>query len=136
MYAFRSLIDAGAALALSSDWGVSTLNPFEIMETAITRMPPERGDDHPPFLPEERLTIAECVAGYTVQAARAAWRSDETGTLGIGKCADIIVLDQDIFTCPARDIARTQVLLTLVGGVAVHADGHVFERSAPAAGLS
>lgn len=136
MYAFRSLIDAGAALALSSDWGVSTLNPFEIMETAITRMPPERGEDHPPFLPEERLTIAECVAGYTVQAARAAWRSDETGTLGIGKCADIIVLDQDIFTCPARDIARTQVLLTLVGGVAVHADGQVFERSAPAAGLS
>jgi len=126
MYAFRSLIDAGAALALSSDRGVSTLNPFEIIETAITRMPPERGDDHPPFVPEERLTIEECVAGYTVQAARAAWRSDDTGTLGLGKCADLIVLDRDIFSCHPRQIAATQVLLTLLGGVTVHADGEAF----------
>ncbi len=126
MYAFRSLIDARASLALSSDWGVSTLNPFEIIETAITRMPPERGDDHPPFVPDERLTIEECVAGYTVQAARAAWRSDDTGTLGIGKCADLIVLDRDIFAGPARGIAQTQVLLTLLGGRPVHSDGVVF----------
>ncbi len=42
IYAFRSLRDAGARMALSSDWGVSTLNPFEIIETAVTRQPPRR----------------------------------------------------------------------------------------------
>ena len=58
----------------------------------------------------------EAVAGYTVQAAAAAWRSEDTGTLGIGKYADFILLDRDIFDCPAQDIGDTQVLLTMVDG--------------------
>jgi predicted amidohydrolase YtcJ len=116
MYAFRSLIDAGAAYALSSDWGVSTLNPFEIMQTAITRQPPGRPKDHPVFLPEQRMTIEECVKGYTIHAAQAAWRAADTGSLTPGKCADIIILDRDIFAVDAHEIAETQVLLTLLGG--------------------
>jgi predicted amidohydrolase YtcJ len=120
MYAFRSLIDAGANYALSSDWGVSTLNPFEIMETAITRQPPNRPSDHPVFLPEQRLTREECVKGYTVNAARAAWRDADTGSLTPGKAADIIILDRDIFTCDVYDIGDTEVLLTLLAGTEVH----------------
>lgn len=119
MYAFRSLIDAGARLALSSDWGVSTLNPFEIIETAVTRQPPRRDGSHPVFLPEQRLTVPECVAGYTVNAAAAAWRPD-TGSLSPGQCADFIVLDRDIFTCDPRDIGDTKVVMTVVAGVPVH----------------
>ncbi|MCB2133693.1 MAG: amidohydrolase, partial [Rhodobacteraceae bacterium] len=53
MYAFRSLVDAGAMAALSSDWPVSTLNPFQIMETAMTRQPPKAEGDFPVFLPEQ-----------------------------------------------------------------------------------
>jgi predicted amidohydrolase YtcJ len=120
MYAFRSLIDAGAAYALSSDWGVSTLNPFEIMETAITRQPPGRPRSHPVFLPEQRMTREECVKGYTINAARAAWREADTGSLTPGKYADIIILDRDIFTCDVYDIGGTEVLLTLLGGEDVH----------------
>ncbi len=120
MYAFRSLIDAGAGYCLSSDWGVSTLNPFPIMETAITRQPPRKNGNHPIFLPEQRMTRDECVRGYTTHAAAAAWRSDVTGSLGIGKHADIIMLDRDIFTCDVYDIGDTQVLLTLLGGREVH----------------
>ena len=120
MYAFRSLIDAGAAYALSSDWGVSTLNPFEIMETAITRQPPDRPRTHPVFLPEQRMTREECVKGYTIHAAQAAWRAEDTGSLTSGKYADIIVLDRDIFTCDVYDIGDTEVLLTLLGGKEVH----------------
>ena len=120
MYAFRSLIDAGATYALSSDWGVSTLNPFEIMETAITRQPPGRPRTHPVFLPEQRMTREECVKGYTIHAAQAAWRDTDTGSLTPGKYADIIVLDRDIFTCDVYDIGDTEVLLTLLGGKEVH----------------
>ncbi|MFZ1725517.1 MAG: amidohydrolase [Albidovulum sp.] len=116
IYAFRSLIDAGAAMALSSDWGVSTLNPFEIIETAVTRQPPASDGAVPAFVPQECISRIEAVAGYTVQAAAAAWRSEGTGTLGIGKYADFILLDRDIFTCPAQDIGDTQVLLTMVDG--------------------
>ncbi len=116
IYAFRSLLDGGAAMALSSDWGVSTLNPFEIIETAVTRQPPAAEGKVPPFVPEERITRMEAVAGYTTEAAAAAWRSTETGSLAIGKAADLIVLDRDIFTCPAYEIGGTNVDLTMVGG--------------------
>ncbi|MGE0242150.1 MAG: amidohydrolase [Parvibaculaceae bacterium] len=120
IYPFRSLIDAGASCALSSDWGVSTLNPFKIMQTAITRQPPGQGRDHPPFLPEERMTLAECIKGYTVNAAAAAWRSADTGSLEFGKYADLIILDRDLFAIDPYDIADTQVMLTLLGGHEVY----------------
>ena len=120
MYAFRSLIDAGALHTLSSDWGVSTLNPFQIMETALTRQPPRKSGDHPVFLPEERLTREQCIKGYTTHAAASAWRAETTGSLSIGKFADLIVLDRDILTCDVYDIGDTEVLLTLLGGREVH----------------
>ncbi|PKP73090.1 MAG: amidohydrolase, partial [Alphaproteobacteria bacterium HGW-Alphaproteobacteria-6] len=121
MYAFRSLRDAGALLALSSDWTVSTLNPFEIIETAITRQPPRKEGNHPVFLPEERLSLAECVEGYTLNAARAGWRLDDTGSLSPGKWADLIMLDRDIYACSPYEIGDTRVLLTLLAGREVHA---------------
>ena len=120
MYAFRSLLDAGAPYALSSDWGVSTLNPFPIMQTAITRQPPHMGKDHPVFLPGQRMTLDECVKGYTVNAAAAAWRGKDTGSLSLGKFADLIILDRDIFAIDPYEIADTQVELTLLGGKEVY----------------
>lgn len=120
IYPFRSLIDAGATCALSSDWGVSTLNPFKIMQTAITRQPPSKGRDYPPFLPEECMTLDECIKGYTVNAAAAAWRSADTGSLEFGKYVDLIILDRDLFTIDPYDIADTQVMLTLLGGREVY----------------
>ncbi|HMS93616.1 MAG TPA: amidohydrolase [Tabrizicola sp.] len=122
VYAFRKMLDAGADYCLSSDWPVSTLNPFEIIETAITRQ--KRRDDDPlePFVPDQALTIDECVQGYTVNAARACWRDHFTGMLRVGYSADLIVLDQDIFTCPVDRISETQVLLTLFKGREVWRD--------------
>lgn len=120
MYAFRSLIDAGAPYALSSDWGVSTLNPFAIMQTAVTRQPEKKSREHPVFLPEERMSIEEAVRGYTVNAAAAAWRSADTGSLAAGKFADLIVLDRDIFSVESHEISATEVQLTLLGGKEVH----------------
>ncbi len=123
VYAFRSLIDAGAPFCLSSDWPVSTLNPFEIIETALTRQPPRRvHGDVEPFFPEQRLTREECLAGYTVNAAAACWRAGETGSLAPGKSADLIVLDRDILACDVHDIGGTVVLLTLFEGREVWRD--------------
>ena len=116
IYPFRSLIDAGASCALSSDWGVSTLNPFHIMETAITRQPPEKGRAHPVFLPEQRMRLDECIKGYTTLAAAAAWRSADTGSLEQGKYADLIVLDRNLFEIDVYDIHRANVLLTVLAG--------------------
>jgi predicted amidohydrolase YtcJ len=120
MYPFKSLLDHGATIAVSSDWGVSTLNPFPILQTAVTRQPPMRGSNWPVFLPEERIGVDDVVRGYTLNAAASAWRADSTGTLAAGKFADLIVLDRDIFTVDPQEIGETEVLLTLLGGREVH----------------
>jgi predicted amidohydrolase YtcJ len=119
VYAFRKMLDAAADWCLSSDWPVSTLNPFEIIETAITRQ--KRLDDNPlePFCGNQALTIEECVQGYTVNAARACWRDRFTGMLRVGFSADLIVLDRDIFACPVNEISATRVLLTIFKGKSV-----------------
>ena len=120
MYPWRSIIDAGAPYAVSSDWGVSTLNPFPIMQTAVTRQPTRGSRDHPVFQAQERIGVADVVRGYTVNAAAAAWRGEETGSLAPGKWADLILLDRDIFAVDPYEIGATQVDLTLLGGRAVH----------------
>ena len=119
VYAFRRMLDAGADWCLSSDWPVSTLNPFEIIETAITRRKRMDDDPQPPFFVDQALTIDECVQGYTVNAARACWRGDNTGMLRVGYSADLIMLDRDIFACPATEISQTRVLVTLFKGTVV-----------------
>lgn len=121
-YAFRSLIDAGAPYCINSDWAVTTLNPFEIIGTAVTREPPRRRGRSEPFFPEERLSVTEAVLGYTVHAAEAAWRSGYTGTLKPGYSGDLIVLDRDIFACDPYEIAEARVLLTIFRGQEVHRD--------------
>lgn len=119
-YANRSLIDAGAPFCINSDWAVTTLNPFEIIGTAITREPPRHRGRAAPFFPSECMTRHEAVLGYTIHAAAACWRGHQTGALRPGYSADLIVLDRDIFTCDPYAIAETQVLLTLFKGRAVH----------------
>jgi predicted amidohydrolase YtcJ len=120
MYPWRSIVDSGAPYAVSSDWGVSTLNPFPIMQTAVTRQPPRMRKDYPIFQEQERMTVEQVVRGYTTLAAAAAWRSDETGSLTLGKHADVIILDRDVFTVDPYEIGDTQVDLTLLGGREVH----------------
>jgi predicted amidohydrolase YtcJ len=121
-YAFRRMLTEGAPFCLSSDFAVTTLNPFEIMETAITRQPPGRAGQEAPFLPAEGLTVEECVLGYTAHAAAACWRGDMTGRITPGFSADLIVLDRDILNCPSDRISATQVLLTLFKGREVWRD--------------
>lgn len=119
-YALRSAIDHGAPFCISSDWAVTTLNPFEIIGTAITREPPRHRGRAAPFFPEQAITVDEAVLGYTVHAAAACWRGHHTGALKPGYSADLIVLDRDIFACDPFAVAQTEVLLTLFKGCAVH----------------
>ena len=120
IYANRSLIESGAPYTLSSDWGVSTLNPFPIIATAILRQAKHMGWDCPPFMPEERIDIHQAVRGYTVNAAAASWRDRDTGSLSVGKYADLTVLDRDIFSVPPQEVAETKVRMTMLGGTVVY----------------
>jgi predicted amidohydrolase YtcJ len=116
VYAFRRMIDLGASWCLSSDWPVSTLNPFEIIETAVTRQARLADGAGPPFLPDQALTVEEAVLGYTAHAADACWRGDISGRLVPGLSADFIVVDRDVFACALPEISATRVLLTVFKG--------------------
>ncbi|MEM6328203.1 MAG: amidohydrolase, partial [Bacteroidota bacterium] len=99
-----SLRDAGATLALSSDWDADVLSPFVKMEAVLSR--PEEGIER----------LEDAIQLMTLNAAYLLHHDDSTGSLEPGKLADLIVLDRNLFGTPLRDIASTRVLLTLLGG--------------------
>jgi len=121
MYPIQSVKDAGGMVAFGSDWSVSTANPFYQMETAITRMD---SNDYSiaPFIPEEAIDIETAIDAFTINAAFVNKHEDDTGSVEVGKYADLIVLDQNLLEIDSRAISDTQVLLTLFGGKPVHGD--------------
>jgi predicted amidohydrolase YtcJ len=68
MYPIGSVQKSGATVAFGSDWSVSSPNPFEEMETAVTRLG-ALGETTEPFLPEEAITLPEAIAAFTINAA-------------------------------------------------------------------
>jgi len=117
-YPFGSLLRAGARLAFGSDWTVSTADPFPQIEVAVRRVWPEHRDAEP-FLPSERLTLDEALRAATVGSAYVN-RQDEAGWLGLGRLADLAVLDHHIDAPDAPPIGDTKVVATIVGGELVH----------------
>jgi predicted amidohydrolase YtcJ len=119
-YPFRSLLDSGARLAMGSDWGVSTPNPFAEMEVAVTRVYPDSRGTAEPFLPDQALTLAESIRAFTLGSAFVNHLDGETGSIEVGKLADLAVVDRDLFAPDAGPIGDATVLATLVGGSIVH----------------
>lgn len=119
IYAIGTLHRSGAIVAFGSDWSVSTANPLEEIEVAITRMGPA-GETKTPFLPDERIGLPEALAAFTINAAYTNRIDDETGSIEVGKAADLIVLDHNLFAIPVAQISDSKVLVTLFDGKAVH----------------
>jgi len=113
-YPFKSLLRAGARLAFGSDWTVSTAEPFPQIQVAVERVWPGHSDVKP-FLPWERLTLEEALRAATVGSAFVN-HQDEAGWLGVGRLADLVVLDRDIDAPDAGPIADTKAIATIVGG--------------------
>jgi len=118
-WAWKSIADAGGRLAFGSDWPVVTLNPWEGVQTAVTRQTSE-GKPAAGFVPEQRLTVAQVIEGYTLGAAFAGRREKSEGSLEIDKFADLIVVSQNIFEINPHNIGATKVVTTIVGGRLVY----------------
>ncbi len=118
-WAWRSIENSGGHLAFGSDWPVVTLNPWYGVQNALTRQTRE-GDPPGGFVPQERISLADAIKGYTLGAAYAGRKEKTEGSLEPGKVADLIVLSQDLFKIEPDQIADTEVLLTMVGGKIVY----------------
>ncbi|MFE3283346.1 amidohydrolase, partial [Streptomyces sp. NPDC059233] len=117
-YPFGDLVRAGATLVAGSDWPVSSPDPLAGLHVAVNRRDPEADHDRI-FYPEQRLDLSTALAAYTAGAAHVNGH-DDAGSLRVGNLADLVVLDRDILTAPAEEIAQARVERTYVGGRLVH----------------
>lgn len=118
-YAWRSLLATGVVVPGGSDFPVEDPNPFHGIHAAVTRRP--LGGDHPGWQPEQRMTREEAVRSFTTWNAYASHQEAELGSLEPGKHADLVVLSDDVFTCPEDRIKDIVPALTMVAGDVVFA---------------
>lgn len=118
-YAFRTLLDTGARLALGSDWTVALLDPLWGLYGAATR---RTLDDRNPggWFPEQRITVDETLRAYTSSVAYAGFQDEWLGTLRSGMLADVVLLDYDPFRVAPEQLARGRVRVTVVNGRVVY----------------
>ena len=124
-YAFKTFKDAGVPLLFGSDWpGTNaswyTASPMTILYAAVTRQTldgkPEGG-----WHPEQRLDLETSLRAYTVNNAWAEGEEANKGSLTVGKLADLVIIDRDLFKIPPAQIKDAKVLFTMVGGRVTHA---------------
>jgi predicted amidohydrolase YtcJ len=120
IYPIGSVERAGAAIAFGSDWSVSSPNPLAGIQVAVTRRGLEGAAE--PFLPDEAIRLDVALAAYTIGSAFALGLEAETGSIEVGKTADLVVLSHDLFALPPGRIASARVLLTLLEGTPVYRD--------------
>ena len=124
-YPFGDLLRAGAVLAAGSDWSVSSPDPMAAIHTAVNRKaaPGFEEGEYEAFLPEQAIDLATSLTAYTAGSAWVNHLDQVTGTIEVGKYADLAVLDRDPFDGPADRIGATRTLQTFVEGERVYAAG-------------
>jgi hypothetical protein len=118
-FAWKSLARSGARLVFGSDWPVVTLDPLTGIRNAVLRQDTE---GRPPggWIPEQRISLEQAIAAYTINGAFATFEEDQKGSIREGKLADLVVLSHDVFTIPPEEIHKARVTLTIAGGREVY----------------
>lgn len=121
IYPAGSIVRMGGKIAYGADWPVATANPLEGLEVAITRR--TAGDPKAkPLLADEGISLAEAIESHTLNVATVNGMAKFTGSIAVGKNADLVVLDKDIFKMPVYEISKAKVLTTIFKGKTVFGD--------------
>ena len=121
IYSIGSVVKTGATIVGGSDWTVSSMNPLDAIQVAVTRRGLDAGAG-PAWIPDEVIDLHTALEAYTINGAYLSQQENLTGSLEVGKAADLIVLDQNLFEIPKDKIHKTKVLLTLLEGKEVYRD--------------
>ncbi|MES2126876.1 MAG: amidohydrolase [Pseudomonadota bacterium] len=114
-YAWRSFLHQGSRIACGSDFPVESPNPFFGIHAAVTRQD-AAGQPIAGWHPDQAMSLKEAFRCFTLDAAYAGHQEKVTGSLEVGKWADFIVIDHDLFTMPTYDIYKVAVQQTWVAG--------------------
>ncbi len=119
-YPMQSLVESGVVMASSSDFPVTIpFDPLIAIQTGITRTSINKTENRV-LWPSERSTLEDMIRSFTYNGAYANFLEHEVGSLEVGKMADLVVLEKNLFNIPVEEIAEVKVLLTLVEGNVVH----------------
>jgi hypothetical protein len=122
-YVIGSVHRLGGRIACGSDWFVSSLNPLDAIEVGVRRQDLHLPEGAPSLNPEEAVDLAVMIEGYTINGAYLMHQEDRLGSIEVGKLADLIVLDRNLFEIPPTEISEASVLLTLFNGRPVYNNG-------------
>ena len=124
LHRLNSVLKTGGRVAFGTDWPasgyVATFQPLDAIQVAITRaiLPKYGKDQFTPILPpvDEIITLEQALKAYTLDAAYVLGLEDKIGSLKVGKLADIVVLEKDLYNINPGDISTTKVKLTMMNG--------------------
>ena len=125
-YPIGSFFEAGVKVSCHSDYPAnipSPQDPFGMMQAAVTGMVPDPGEHDYPFDTAELITVAQAFQMLTLNGAWQLGLEDERGSIKVGKWADFVLADQDVFECAATDIGKTKVVSTWFEGEKVYEAG-------------
>jgi predicted amidohydrolase YtcJ len=120
-FPWRSLKNAGAHLTLGSDWNVAPFDPMINIYAALNRQKWSPSD------PDQRLTLEECILGYTRDAAYTEFMEHEKGQVKEGYLADLVLFSHDLFEMKPEEIKSAKAAMTMMDGKIVYEDNSVVE---------
>ena len=115
LYPIGSVKRSGGKIAFGSDWYVTSVNPLDGIETAVTRLEPN-GLTKNPLGVNEEIGLADAIEAYTLNGAYVNFLDKKVGSIEVGKQADLIVLDKNLFEIPPKEINESRVLATIFNG--------------------
>jgi len=122
MWQIRSFVESGAIATYGSDWPAVTpnTNPWRAMEAMITRRDPDDDNAREQFVPEQSIDLVTAIDIFTRNGAYVMGNAQVGGSIEVGKYADMIVLQDNLFEIPPEKIGDTHVILTMLGGEVVY----------------
>ena len=124
----RSVLDAGGKVTFGTDWPVagyySTYKPLEMIQVALTRKM-LNGKGLAPVLPpqDEIVTLPEAIEATTLTCAYQIRLEDKVGSIEVGKLADLVVLEKNLFDVEPMEISKVKVLMTMMNGEVTYRNG-------------
>lgn len=118
---FKTLLDMESNLIFGSDWPIVSLDPLTGIHAAVTRQD-SQGRFPGGWLPNQKISIFQAIAGYTSQAAKVSGLAGRCGELTVNAMADLTVLNRDITSIPPDDIPKAKAIMTVVNGRIVYED--------------
>lgn len=118
LYPVRSALSTGLHVGQGADWLTAnpTPDPFIAIEGLVTRKNPFDPEMKGALNPSEAVSLSQAIAISTLEGAWVLGAEDDLGSIEVGKHADMIVLDQNLFEIDPDEISKAKVLQTILGG--------------------